>query len=313
MEQLFTLFPERIRTALIRAELSAARLQEIRLRIGQPVLLRYDRKEYGITKEGRLGYAGPGGICCTEKELAQVLEYASGYSVYAFSEELRQGFFTIPGGHRIGVAGKVVMNAAGVQEMRNISFLNIRIAHQRIGCAGPVLPYLIQNDVCHTLIISPPGCGKTTLLRDLIRLISDGSGYLPGRTVGVVDERSELAGCYQGVPQNELGMRTDVLDGCRKAEGMQMLLRAMAPEVLAVDEIGNERDRDALEAAFHCGCRLLATAHGNSLSDVKRRPLIGYLTGQGMFERFVILGKGEEAGVVQRILDGTESVLYEAC
>ena len=220
MEQLFMIFPERMRKALLRAELSIERLQEIRLRVGRPVLLRYSGTEYGLTKDGHLtDSVDSAGMCPLEEELSQVLEYASGYSVYAFYEEIRQGFFTIVGGHRIGVAGKVVMDASGVQEVRHISFLNVRVSHQIIGCAEPVLPYLLQDGLCHTLIISPPGCGKTTLLRDLIRIISNGSRQLPGKTVGVVDERSELAGCCRGVPQNDIGMRTDVLDGCRKAEG----------------------------------------------------------------------------------------------
>ena len=314
MEQLFMIFPERIRKALSQAGLSVGKLQEIRLRIGRPVLLHYGGTEYGLTEAGHLtDVPNLDGLCCLPEELSQVMEYASGYSVYAFYEEIRQGFFTIAGGHRIGVAGKVIMDTSGVQEVRHISFLNIRVSHQVIGCAEPVLPYLLQDGFCHTLIVSPPGCGKTTLLRDLIRMISDGSRLLAGRTVGVVDERSELAACHQGVPQNDLGIRTDVLDGCRKAEGMQMLLRAMAPEVIAVDEIGNARDQEALEAAFHCGCKLLATAHGNSLSDIKRRPLIGYMTEQGMFERFVILGNGASAGTVQKIVDSAGTVLYETC
>ena len=200
MEQVFMIFPERMREALVRSELLIGQLQEIRLRIGRPMLLHYGGREYGLTKDGHLtDSANPDGMCCLAEELSQVLEYASGYSVYAFYEEIRQGFFTIAGGHRIGVAGKVVMDASGVQEVRRISFLNIRIAHQVIGCAEPVLPYLLQDGLCHTLIISPPGCGKTTLLRDLIRMISNGSRQLPGKTVGVVDERSELAGCCQGV------------------------------------------------------------------------------------------------------------------
>ena len=143
MEQLFMIFPERMRKALLRAELSIERLQEIRLRVGRPVLLRYGGTEYGLTKDGHLtDSVDSAGMCPLEEELSQVLEYASGYSVYAFYEEIRQGFFTIVGGHRIGVAGKVVMDASGVQEVRHISFLNVRVSHQIIGCAEPVLPYL---------------------------------------------------------------------------------------------------------------------------------------------------------------------------
>ncbi len=195
MEQLFMIFPERMRKALLRAELSIERLQEIRLRVGRPVLLRYGGTEYGLTKDGHLtDSVDSAGMCPLEEELSQVLEYASGYSVYAFYEEIRQGFFTIVGGHRIGVAGKVVMDASGVQEVRHISFLNVRVSHQIIGCAEPYCRIFCRMGYAIPGTISPPGCGKTTLLRDLIRIISNGSRQLPGKTVGVVDERSELAG-----------------------------------------------------------------------------------------------------------------------
>ena len=314
MEQLFMIFPERMRKALLRAELSIERLQEIRLRVGRPVLLRYDGTEYGLTKDGHLtDSVDSAGMCPLEEELSQVLEYASGYSVYAFYEEIRQGFFTIVGGHRIGVAGKVVMDASGVQEVRHISFLNVRVSHQIIGCAEPVLPYLLQDGLCHTLIISPPGCGKTTLLRDLIRIISNGSRQLPGKTVGVVDERSELAGCCRGVPQNDIGMRTDVLDGCRKAEGMQMLLRAMAPEVIAVDEIGNYEDIRAIEMTLNSGCKLLATVHGSSIDEIRKKPLLERLIKEHVFERYIILQKetAGKIGKVREIYDERGTCLYQ--
>ena len=157
--------------------------------------------------------------------------------------------------------------------MKYISCINIRLAHQIPGCAAKVMPYIRRKDwVAHTLIISPPRCGKTTLLRDIIRQLSNGSQGFSGLTVGVVDERSELAGCYQGIPQNDLGMRTDVLDGCPKAEGMRMLIRSMSPAVVAVDELGKEEDYKAVETVIHCGCKLIATAHGNSMEDVLSQP-----------------------------------------
>ena len=150
-------------------------------------------------------------------------------------------------------------------------------------------------------------CGKTTLLRDVIRQVSDGTGWLAGLTVGVVDERSELAGTYLGEAQNDLGMRTDVLEGAPKAEGVMMLLRSMSPQVIAVDEIGSDADGYALENVFHCGCRLIATAHGTSLEDIRRKPF--FRAREQMFERYVVL-EGNPVGSVREILDGQGNVLY---
>lgn len=204
----------------------------------------------------------------------------------------------------MGVSGKIVLEGDKVKSIRYISCLNLRLSHEMIGCGDKVLPYLYDEDgLKHTLIISPPRCGKTTLLRDLIRQISDGNQVIPGHTVGVVDERSEICGCYQGIPANNVGIRTDVMDACPKAEGMMMMIRSMAPEVLAVDEIGRQEDISALETAMFCGCRILATVHGSSLEDIQSKPLLRYLVEKQIFQRYVILYNGIQTGMVRQIFD----------
>ena len=181
-------------------------LQEIRMRIGQPLTVMIDGEEQILPLKERAHIV-------TKEEIKETIEYMSRYSLYAYENELRQGFLTLEGGHRVGVAGKVIVDRGKVKNIQYISSLNIRIAHEVIGCADELIPYITKNKkVCHTLIISPPRCGKTTLLRDLIRQISDGNEYVKGCSVGVVDERSEIGGCYMGIVQNNLGMRTDVLD-----------------------------------------------------------------------------------------------------
>ena len=190
---------------------------------------------------------------------------------------LKQGFITVEGGHRVGVAGKVIIENEKVKNIQYISSLNVRISHEVLGCADALIPYITENkQICHTLIISPPCCGKTTLIRDLIRQISDGNEYIKGCSVGVVDERSEIAGCFLGEPQNDVGMRTDVLDNCPKDAGMEMLLRSMAPQILAVDEIATERDVQTLQKAMHCGTKVLATVHGTSFSELEKKPFFLY-------------------------------------
>lgn len=270
--------------------LDPKKIQEIRLRIAKPVFVRYEGREYVLSEAGSLTDQWRAGYCFTESDLRETLSYLSGYSLYAFDEELRQGFFTVSGGHRIGIAGKAVTENGSITCMRYISFINIRLAHQVRGCADTILPYIVrENDVMNTLLLSAPGGGKTTILRDMIRQVSDGTSFLTGRTVGVVDERSEIAGCFMGIPQNDVGMRTDVLDCCTKAEGMMMLLRSMSPKVLAVDEIGTSGDEAALERVYSCGCRLLATAHGTSVEELRKKRLFEKLIQSHVFERFILL------------------------
>lgn len=301
-EQITCLFAKNIRKLLEENHPEYDKLYEIRMRVGRPLFLIYEGGECFLRQPGRSGNGVP--YLVTKEDLRETLEYLSGYSMYAYEEELRQGFLSIQGGHRVGVTGKVILEGSRVQGMKYISCINIRLSHQIKGCATPVLP-LIQkrSHVYHTLIVSPPRCGKTTLLRDMIRQISNGWGGIPGCNVGVVDERSELAGCYHGVPQNDLGMRTDVLDGCPKAEGMMMLVRSMSPRVVAVDELGREADFQAVEAVVNCGCRLLATVHGNSLEDLWRKPSLGKLMEQQIFERYIFLNCRGQAGTIQSVLD----------
>ena len=234
--------------------------------------------------------------------IRETLDYVSNYSLYAYENELKQGFITVEGGHRVGMAGQVIIENGRVKNLKQISSLNIRVSHEILGCADKLFPYITYNkQLYHTMIISPPRCGKTTILRDLIRQTSDGNRWVKGCTVGVVDERSELAGCYHGIPQNHMGMRTDVLDGCPKADGMLMLIRSMSPQVVAVDEIGAPEDVQAIKYAMHCGCKMLTTVHGESIEEIRKKPLFEQLLREQCFERYVILKNGREIGEIAGI------------
>jgi stage III sporulation protein AA len=216
------------------------------------------------------------------------------HSIYAYQEDICRGFITLKGGHRAGICGTVVYDGDKIKGMRDISSISIRLSHQLKGCAQEVFKYIIRGrqDIYNTLILSPPRCGKTTLLRDLCRLISQGAGSesFPGLRTSVIDERSELAASFRGVPQNDLGPRTDILDGCHKSEGIEIVLRSMAPHVIVVDELGGLRDADAVKMAWNAGVRIIATAHAFGLEDFKERLGVGQLAAKEGFERIVLLG-----------------------
>ena len=311
-EEIGKLFPKEVRNLLEKAELKQEYLQEIRLRINGPLLVVYRGEEYFLGAKGGLCKDPGQAFRVCRRCLQETLEYLSSYSLYAYEEEVRQGYLTLQGGHRVGLAGKTILDGEKITSIRFISFINIRFSHQVKGCASVILPYIAQGStVRHTLLISPPRCGKTTILRDLIRQISDGDEKRPGHCVGVVDERSEIGGCHQGVPQNDVGIRTDVLDGCPKAEGMMMLIRSMSPEVIAVDEIGSYEDIHAIESVIHCGCRLLATVHGSSIEDIQKKPLLERLIKEHTFERYILLRNGPQgqAGEIGAVFDGRGSRL----
>ena len=254
-DEILSLFPDGLKGRMKPVLEDVEHLNEIRLGVNRPCRIIREGCEYFLSQDGTCLTQGNNAWLTSDREIESIVNQMCSYSLYAFENELRQGFLTVQGGHRIGFAGKVILNTDGsVRNFSCIRFLNIRISHEILGMADPVLPYLFQQgELWNTLIISPPGCGKTTLLRDLIRQVSDGTDTRQGQQVSVVDERSEIAGSYQGIPQNQVGIRTDVLDACPKTEGMMLLVRSMTPQVIAVDEIGSKEDLAALQRIAVCG------------------------------------------------------------
>lgn len=291
-----------------------ASLEEIRIREGRPLEVMYASRYAFLNERGQLVRAEDHAYRPGRADCATLLELLTDHSLYTYEEELKQGYITIAGGHRVGLAGRTVLQEGKVRQIRDVSSFNIRIARELGGAGQRVLPFIINaglDKIHNTLIISPPQQGKTTLIRDLARRISRGdwegtAGTMlkRGFKVGVVDERSELAACEGGVPQFDLGPRTDVLDGCPKAEGMMMMIRSLSPEVLVVDEIGRPEDAVAIHEALHAGISMIATAHGADLEDVSRRPALRELIAEKTFERYVILGRRNGTESPFRVLDG---------
>lgn len=292
-ESILHIFPEHLREKFGVCLPYVSVLQEIRLRAELPVVFVIRGKEFFMQKDGKMGADIKNACTITGQEVSDILNHICNYSIYAFEDEIRQGFITVPGGHRIGLAGQAVLeNGSKLRYLKHVHYMNIRIAHQVRGVAEGVLPYLYQDGrVYNTLILSPPGCGKTTMLRDMIRCISDGSSWGKGCTVSVIDERSEIAGSFQGIPQNDIGMRTDVMDACPKILGMMMVIRSMAPEVLAVDELGNNEEMELLRQAMASGCRILATLHAENPADMMKKEFMKTAVEKHFFQRYLVLEK----------------------
>lgn len=278
-QELVNVFPLAIRNDI--KNTSFRGLEEIRIRLGMPIELIYDnhicRLENVINKAS----------------LEEMLNYITGYSYYAMAEEVKKGYLTLNGGHRIGLTGRTnyqisEKNGNGqVTGITDIGGLNIRIAHERKGCAKEIVTYIRDGKfIYNTLIFAAPGIGKTTYLRDAIRILSCGDNQYEGMKICVVDERSEIGACCYGKPQNDLGGRTDVLDGCPKEIGMEMVLRSMSPQIIAVDELGKETEFQMLQKMGRSGVKVLGTMHGGSmeeLSDIYGKKILS------CFERFVEL------------------------
>ena len=244
-------------------------IEEIRLRNNKKLTLKIGRKLKTLD------------YIVNTQDVLRTFEKICENSVYSYRRQICDGFITIRGGHRVGIVGSAVIENGQVINMNYISSLNFRIARQKIGCSNNIIDELIGHN---TLIISPPGCGKTTLLRDIIRNISN-----RGFTVGVVDERGEIAAMYKGIPQNDIGENTDVIDNIPKDRGMRILVRSMSPEVIACDEIGSYEDVYAIDYAMCSGVKGIFTAHGEDIEEINKNPELSKLMQKHVFERIVVL------------------------
>lgn len=258
------------------------KLQEIRIRVNRPILLKTRDVDYMIEYN------------VSQTEILQILERLCENSIYAYKQQICEGFITVKGGHRIGLTGTAVADENKIINIKYITSLNFRIARQVLNCSNRILPQIIDsenNTIFTTLIVSPPGKGKTTILRDAIRQISNGIEKINfrGKTCGVVDERGEIAAMYKGIPQNDIGLRTDVIENISKSKGMKMLIRSMAPEVIACDEIGSREDVIAISEAIHSGVKGIFTMHGKNMQDVKNNFEVNKLVENGLIEKIIFL------------------------
>ena len=266
----------------IASKLDQERIEEIRIRANRNMIFKY------IDKEEVLDFVP------SQREILSILQVFCDNSIYSYQSQICNGFITLLGGHRVGITGNIAMKDGAINNINYVSSLNIRIAKEILGASDEVLTEILENrEINNTLIVSSPGCGKTTILRDLVRNISN-----VGFTVSLIDERGEVASMYKGIPQNDVGLRTDVLDNVTKSLGMKIAVRTMAPEVIATDEIGTKEDIDAINYGICSGVKGIFTAHGSSLEEIKLNKNLNELYEEKIFKKIIFL---EKKGIIKKV------------
>ncbi len=272
-------------------------LEEVRIRLRRPVTLQFGSDMYFIAPDGRLTYDHFSAVCAQKRDIDEAMELICSSSVYAQEEEIKRGYVTIRGGNRVGICGTAVSHNGEISFIKDINGLNYRFAREIKGVSDKLMKYLYRDkEVRSTVIISPPQCGKTTLLRDIARNISD-----MGIKVCIIDERSEIAGISDGISSYDLGYFTDIFDGCPKAEGMTMMLRSMSPQVIITDEIGAREDIEALMKLINSGVKIITSVHASNRGELLMRNDLSGLT--GFFDCFVTLSRREGAGTVEEVYE----------
>lgn len=257
-------------------------LQEIRIRVDKPIILKLKEKDLILQYN------------ILQTEILQIVERLCENSIYAYKNQICEGFITIKGGHRVGLTGSCVIENGKITNIKYISSLNIRIAREVKNCSTRILREIIDIEnktIYNSIIVAPPGRGKTTILRDIIRRLSDGIEEINfrGKTCGVVDERGEIAAMYKGAPQNDVGIRTDIIENVSKNKGIHMLIRTMAPEIIACDEIGSKEDVEAIHYALYSGVKGIFTMHGKNVEDIKNNKQIYELIENREIQKIIFL------------------------
>lgn len=307
MKEILNYFPITIRGILEKEILYKEDfLEEIRIRVNKPIILKFNTKEKNIKYH------------VTLDDILNILQLVCENSIYSYQHQIAEGYVTIKGGHRVGISGSCVIENEKVININYINSLNFRIARQVWGISKEILNYLLnlrENSIYNTLIVSPPGMGKTTLLKDIVNQISNGINdfEFKGINVGVVDERGEIASLYKGCSQNDIGIRTDVMDNVSKALGIKMLIRSMAPKVIVADEIGNVEDVEAINYAICSGCKGIFTAHGKEFKDLYLNNVLNQLIKGHVFEVIIFLDSKEKGKISKVYLLNKKEMKYQKC
>ncbi len=291
-------FPEKLRPMLEKTfEIMGDNLNEIRVRCNMPLVAISSNGSFSICPDGNVSSTFDGAYVVSNLDLRKIFQAICENSVYAYMDDIKQGFITIKGGHRVGFSGKVVTSGKKIENFREISSLNIRIAREVIGAADHIMESLATPErVLNTLLVSPPMGGKTTVLRDVARQFSNRK-----IKTALIDDRGELAAMFKGVPQNDVGVQTDVIENAPKSDAITMMLRSMSPQLIVTDEISTREDAEALMRSFGTGVSVVASAHGNSAKEVMQRKNLSGLFGGIGFERIIVLSK-EGSGINTRVL-----------